>query len=42
MVEHINDHVKYAQWGPVYYAEMVALQETAPEVYIQSLWQEAL
>ena len=29
----VYDHTNYARWTPVYYAEMLDLQNTAPEVY---------
>lgn len=31
----IYDHTNYARWGPVYLAEMKALQSTAPEIYAE-------
>ena len=27
------DHLNYARWAPVYYADMLSLEQSAPEVY---------
>ena len=27
------DHLNYARWAPVYYSDMLSLEQSAPEVY---------
>ena len=29
----VYDHINYARWAPVFYADMIDLQSTAPEAY---------
>ena len=36
------DHLNYARWAPVYYADMLKLKQSAPEVYIKNLWEAIL